>query len=490
MSRDLPRRLLLQGLAGSVLVLLGGLSSGSLVRPAPGTWLGLEPLVGRTAGALVVAGGVLALGAAWWHARTLLDEVAPRALTRAAALWSLPLLVAPPLFTRDPYAYAAQAAIVVRGLDPYVLGPDAAAGGAWSGQVDAVWRGTPSPYGPAFLAPAALALRVSGDRVELALLLLRVLAVLGLVLTAWALPRLAERTGVAPQQALWLGLANPLLLLHGVAGMHNDVLMVGLVLAALALHRHLAAAGALVVLGALVKAPALAALPVLVLAVPTWRGRLRAAALVTAGGGAVALVLPLVTGLGWGWTGTLDAGRSLLSLFSPVSGLGGLLGGAADVLGLAGSTAAVRDPVLDAAAVLGVLVAAGLLLMTPRLGPVRALGLALLAVVLLSPTVLPWYLLWGVLPLAAAVPRRAAVALGAGCLVLSLLTWPDGRSVVRPPLHGLPLVLAAAAAAVTWRTAAGTGPPASNEHGWPRPSAQPGPPPDGRSSSGRLLPPS
>ena len=489
MSRDLPRPLLLLGLAGSVLVLLGGLSSGSLVRPAPGTWLGLEPLLGRTAGALVVAVGVVALGTAWWRARACLDGVAPQALIRAAALWSLPLLVAPPLFTRDPYAYAAQAAIVVRGLDPYVLGPDAAAGGVWSGQVDAVWRGTPSPYGPAFLAPAALALRVSGDRVELAQLLLRLLAVLGLVLAAWALPRLADRAGVAPQQALWLGLANPLLMLHGVAGMHNDVLMVGLVLAALALHRHLVVAGALVVLGALVKAPALAALPVLVLAVRSWPGRLRAAGLVTAGGGATALAVPVVTGLGWGWTGTLDAGRSLLSLFSPVTGLGSLLGTAAEALGLAGTTAGVRDPVLDAAAVLGVLVAGGLLLATPRLGPVRALGLALLAVVLLSPTVLPWYLLWGVLPLAAAVSRRTAVALGAACLVLALLTWPDGRSVVRPPLHGLPLVLAAGAAAVIWRTEAGTGRPAAKEHGWPRDSTQPGPPPDGRSSSGRPPPP-
>lgn len=447
MSRDLPRRLLLLGLAGSALVLLGGLSAGSLVRPSPGSWLGLSAPTGRTAGALVVLAGVLLLGAAWWQARLSLDDVAPRALHRATALWSLPLLLAPPLFSRDAYAYAAQAAIAARGLDPYALGPDTGAGGVWSGQVDEVWRGTPSPYGPAFLGPATLLLRLTGDRVEPALLLLRLLAVAGLLLAAWALPRLAERTGVAPQQALWLGPANPLVLLHGVAGAHNDVLMVGLVLAALTVARGrtgLVLAGALVALGTLVKAPALAALPVLVLAAPTWRERARRTGPLLAGAAAVAAVVPMVTGLGWGWTGTLDAGRSLLSLFSPATGLASLAEAVVD---------GAREPLLDVAAVACVLVAGGLLLLTPRLGPVRALGLALLAVVALSPTVLPWYLLWGVLPLAAAVPRRPALALGAGCLVLSLLTWPDGRSVVRPPLYGVPLVLAAGAAAVVHRRA-------------------------------------
>jgi hypothetical protein len=83
----------------------------------------------------------------------------------------------------------------------------------------------------------------------------------------------------------------------------------------------------------------------------------------------------------------------------------------------------------------------------------QGLGLALLAVVLLSPTVLPWYVLWAVVPLAAAAGARTAAALGAGCAVLCLTTWPSGRSVVRPPLHGVPTLVATAVAVAVGRRA-------------------------------------
>jgi hypothetical protein len=455
----LPRPLLLGGFAGSVLLAVGGTGAGSLPRPAPGSWAGVEVLASSAEGlsVLLCALGAVILLACWWRLRRVLDDVAPRAVLRAAGLWSVPLLVGPPLASRDVYAYAAQAAITARGFDPYVLGP-IEGGGAFSAHVDEVWRGTPSPYGPAYLWPASLLLRLTGSSVVGTVLALRLLAVLGLALTAWALVRLARAHGVPEQRALWLGVLNPLGLLHGVAGAHNDVLMVGLMLAGVAVGLGaagraplLVAAGALVTTGALVKAPAAAALPVLVLAVAGWRERARAGALVGGGAAVVALTVPWLTGLGWGWVGTVDTGRTLLSLFSPSTGLASLVGAAAEASGLVADAATVRDPLLSAAALLAVLVAGALLLLTPRLGPVRALGLALLAVVVLSPTVLPWYLLWGVVPLAAVVGRRWADALGAACGALCLATQPSGRSLVRPPLYGLPLLAAGAAAAVALR---------------------------------------
>jgi alpha-1,6-mannosyltransferase len=109
------------------------------------------------------------------------------------------------------------------------------------------------------------------------------------------------------------------------------------------------------------------------------------------------------------------------------------------------------DAVLLAGLLLAVGVLAGLLWRTPSLGAVRACGLALLAVAVLLPVVQPWYVLWGLLPLAAVAGPRLAAGLGAGCLVLALLVWPSGRSVVRPPLYGVPTLLAVAAAAVVWR---------------------------------------
>ena len=59
----------------------------------------------------------------------------------------------------------------------------------------------------------------------------RLLALAGVALIVWALPRLARRCGVSPVSALWLGAANPLLIFHLVAGIHNEALMLGLMLA-------------------------------------------------------------------------------------------------------------------------------------------------------------------------------------------------------------------------------------------------------------------
>jgi alpha-1,6-mannosyltransferase len=86
---------------------------------------------------------------------------------------------------------------------------------------------------------------------------------------------------------------------------------------------------------------------------------------------------------------------------------------------------------------------------------VRALGLALLAVVALGPVVQPWYLLWGVVVLAAVAGPRTALFLGAGCAVLCLLVLPSGRHLIRPPLYGVPLLVAAAVALVVSRPEVG-----------------------------------
>ncbi|MCW2615202.1 MAG: hypothetical protein JWN08_2196 [Frankiales bacterium] len=100
---------------------------------------------------------------------------------------------------------------------------------------------------------------------------------------------------------------------------------------------------------------------------------------------------------------------------------------------------------LAAGLVLAALVGLALLLRADRLGPLHACGLLLLAVSLLLPVVQPWYVLWGVVLLAATGSARVAAGLGAACVVLVLLVQPSGRSVVRPPLYGVPMALAAAA---------------------------------------------
>ncbi len=423
------RRLLVAGTLGSALLALGATGVGAL---APG-WGLLREQTALALG-LCVAGLVLLAGA-WWALRAAASPV----LVRASVLWSVPLLLTPPLGSRDLYAYAGQAALVAASRDPYEQGP-ASLGGPLSAGVDDVWKDSPAPYGPVWLSLAGLVVRITGDHVVPALVGLRLLAVIGVALIGWALARLAPGSG----RALWLGVANPVVLLHLVSGGHNDALMVGLMAAGVALaftvrgSAALVAAAVLVTLAALVKVPALAALAYLPLAVPGWRPRLRRAGLVGAAAAVTAVVAAYGTGLGWGWLGTLDAGRARLSLFSPLTGLGQALGA--------------LDAVLAAGLVVAALLCAGLLLAADRLGPLTALGLTLLGVALLLPVVQPWYVLWGVCLLAAVVRPRAATALGAGCLVLSVLVAPSGRNVIRPPLYGVPMLLAAVVTLVVLRT--------------------------------------
>ncbi len=510
-------RLLAAGALGSVLLALGGTGVGAL---PPSGWGLLRSATGPAL-ALCVLGGLL-LGGAWWASRD-------RGLAhqrQACALWAAPLLLTPPLFSRDLYAYAGQAALVAAGRDPYADGPGALPGPLSAG-VDDVWLDAPAPYGPVWLVLAGAVVRVTGDALVPALVGLRLLAVAGVLLTAWALLRLAPD----PARALWLGVANPLVLLHLVAGGHNDALMLGLVAAGLAVaagtsgrgapgqervsrgpaepqadrrpqppaaavrttppsgrrpptasgRRALSLAAALVTCGALVKIPALAGLAFLpLLHTRTVPERVRAAGIVLTASAGTAVVVTVLSGLGWGWLGTLDTGRARLSLFSPLTGLGTAVGA--------------LDAVLAAGLVAAVVVGGLLLLRADRLGPLRALGLALLAVAVLLPVVQPWYLLWGTVVLAAAagpgttaagpgttaagpgttaagpgttaagpgttaggpgtaaagpgttagvVPPRVVTALGALSLVLCVMIAPSGRNVVRPPLYGLPTVLAA-----------------------------------------------
>ncbi|MBC7374007.1 MAG: polyprenol phosphomannose-dependent alpha 1,6 mannosyltransferase MptB, partial [Frankiales bacterium] len=291
--------------------------------------------------------------------------------------------------------------------------------------------------GPLWLGLAGLVVRVTGSVVP-SLVGMRLLAIVGLALLAWALLRLTE----VPGRALWLGVANPLVLVHLLSGAHNDALMIGLMAAGLAVAgrggRWLAIGAALVTGGALIKVPAVAALAFLpLLAASNLPGRLRASAVVGLSAVATAVIVTLVSGLGWGWLGSLDAGRARLALFSPLTGLGVLVGQV--------------DAVLAGGLVVAAVVGLGLLLAADRLGPLRACGLLLLSVSLLLPVVQPWYVLWGVVLLGACSSARGAAGLGAACLVLTLLVQPSGRSVVRPPLYGVPMALAAVAGCLVAR---------------------------------------
>ncbi|MEU0897476.1 polyprenol phosphomannose-dependent alpha 1,6 mannosyltransferase MptB [Streptomyces massasporeus] len=419
------RRCQVLGLAGAACLALGGETAGAL--PVEDLLL---PASARAALGLVgVYFGVVLLIAAWLLLGRLVRgprPPEPRSLLLVLATWAAPLLLAPPLFSRDVYSYLAQGAMVQAHLDVYAHGP-ARLGGPLADEVAPLWRHTGAPYGPVFLAVAAALSGLTRGELPAGLLGMRLVALAGVALMAAALPRLARHSGADPSAALWLGALNPLVLLHLVAGAHNDAVMLGLLGVGLvaALGRWPVLGAVLVTLAALVKAPAVLGLAAVV-ALQVRAGRSPAKALVTtivaAAGTTVAATA--VAGTGYGWIGALT---------TPVSpqnwALTTLLGRVTRALleHLGSDLAPLAIPAWHALGIVAAAIAIALIWLRLRLRPVYALGLSLAAVAALGPAIRPWYALWGLFLIAAAAPstsvrhRTAAVT---GVLALSVL--PSG----------------------------------------------------------------
>ncbi|MFJ5533091.1 polyprenol phosphomannose-dependent alpha 1,6 mannosyltransferase MptB [Streptomyces sp. NPDC093261] len=417
------RRCQALGLAGTAFLALGGETAGAL----PVADL-VSPESGRAALGLVgVYFGVVLLIAAW----ALLGRVirgpeppTPRALLLVLAVWAAPLLLAPPLFSRDVYSYLAQGAMVDAHIDVYTHGP-AQLGGPLADQVAPVWRDTAAPYGPVFLAVASALSGLTRGELPAGLLGMRLVALLGVALMAAALPRLARQCGADPAAALWLGALNPLVLLHLVAGAHNDAIMLGLLgVGLLAARGRLHLLGVvLVTLAALVKAPAALGL-LAVIALRRHVGIVRAVATTTVVATATTVVVTAVTGTGYGWVAALKTPISPHN-WSPTSVLGRVTGRLLDDLG--SDLAPLATPVWHAAGLLATMIAVLLIWLRLRPAPVYALGLSLAVVAVLGPAIRPWYALWGLFLIAAAAPSASVRhRVAAATAVLALAVLPSG----------------------------------------------------------------
>jgi hypothetical protein len=397
------RNLRYLGLAGSVTVAAAGTRPVGMIGVAVlvGAWLGIR------------------------RART------SRWLLVTAALWALPLLVVPPLFSGDAGAYACQGQLYDHGLSPYGHGV-ADLPCTWLAKVPPLWWDTPSPYGPLWVALSGAA--AAPGAWSGAVALLRAVALAGLAMGVGYGYRLARSLGTDPSRVAWLSAASPLVLLHGVAGVHNDALLAGLVVAGLAYAatgRYGVRAGVLLGLALAVKVTALVAVPFAVSLIAKER-RLaplaRATAVVAATAAAAFAALSLATGLGLGWLPALSGTTTLIQWTSPPTGVGMAAGyvlrglGRVDLSPLA----------LDVTRGLGLLVLAVVLVVLwwrarTAVDAVRGAGLALAATALLGPVFFPWYALAPLAVLASAVAwERWLAGTVAG---LSLIVLPDGRGV-------------------------------------------------------------
>jgi alpha-1,6-mannosyltransferase len=441
------------GVAAAVVLAASSWGSGS--RPTLNRhilWPGLEwwsAKGGSPVAALVSLVAMAVLLLAWWRLRAA--AVTVRWWWTTAAAWFLSLVASVPLYSRDLYSYAAQGALWQQGLSPYehtVSELDS----PWRHSTAPTWLHSTAPYGPVFLLVARGVATVSGGHLWVALLLLRLVAVVGVVVIAWAVADLARRLGtVSAERATWLAVATPLVGAHFVSGGHNDALMVGGMLAALvlALRRRLVWAAVLVGLAAMVKLTAIVALPFVVLLahlpvgeVFQWRSRvseyLKPAVVAVGAAGVTIGAVTLATGLGWSWLNpTATSGKNEQWTSLP-TGLGIAVGAVGHVLGHDDW----RDLGITVMRAVGLVVLALLLVVIwlralrhadDRPLVVRSLGWALLAVMVLAPAFLGWYFLWVLPVLAVAVvpgsARRTRTWLAVAATVLCFTQLPDGYSL-------------------------------------------------------------
>ncbi|MGW8885781.1 polyprenol phosphomannose-dependent alpha 1,6 mannosyltransferase MptB [Streptomyces sp. NPDC055749] len=436
------------GTAGSVAVVAGGWAAGKLPARDPwGLWVSHGSLLTTSAAVLAYAGLTL-LVVAWWQYGRAGASVRESLVT--LVWWTAPMLLAPPLYSADVYSYIAQGAMVIEGHDVYAVGPSVldpgGLGGDAAASVGGHWTDTPAPYGPFFLVLARGVVWLTGGTIVPAVLGMRLIAVGALALTVWALLRLAREHGRSESAALWLGALNPLLLMHVIGGMHNDGLMIGLMLAGvvLALRDRWITGSVLVGLAMMVKSPAAVALlfiGVLVTRAATGPYARRLAKGLLAPGlvaAAVAVAATFLAGTGFGWLGTQNVASTIHTALSVTSDIGLGLGHLLHlVIGTEPATVKSVVQTLGLAAAVALILHLAWRALRGRVEPVHALGLALLVLVALSPMVQPWYLLWGMAVVAATASHgRAGTAVAVLSAALVYETHPTGST----PPYGFVLV--------------------------------------------------
>jgi alpha-1,6-mannosyltransferase len=198
--------------------------------------------------------------------------------------------------------------------------------------------------------------------------------------------------------------------------------------------------------------------------------RCRRPVLVVVAAGAAGLGLTAVvgaaTGLGLGWIGALGSTTDVFSWMAPTNQIGFLVGGVGNLFG-AQATASAIHVARMLGAVVGAALAVKVLLAVyrGRTEPVRALGILFAVMLLCGPVVHPWYVLWTILPLAAAVrlPRhRTRIAALSAVIALALPPAGSGAAVLIAG-YALAVVAACAIGAVWWsRSVRAGGTPAAD----------------------------
>ncbi|MFD3747577.1 alpha-(1-_6)-mannopyranosyltransferase A [Nocardia sp. NPDC058633] len=489
----------LMGFFGAMMITFGGFGAGAVRKRDPLlealhlSWLRFGH--GYALSTILIWIGVLMMITAWVRlGRTTLGKghstVTLNELRAIVGIWITPLLFAAPMFSRDVYSYLAQGALLRDGFDPYQVGP-VANPGVLLDNVSTVWTTTTAPYGPMFLLIGHAITSITGDNLIAGTIALRIVMLPGLALMMWAVPYLTKHLGGKPTVALWLAVLNPLVLVHLIGGVHNEMLMVGLMCAgiALVLERHHVAGIVVVAIGVAIKATAGVALPFLVWIWILHEKERRAAerrgvadseggppddqkhpdaarpsadmphplfvfAKITGIGiGVFALVFgaaSVIAGVGFGWVTALQGSNKIIQWLSLPTILAHMVTWVTpldfdSVLGVTRRLCQV--------ALVALLVATWWRFRHSEREAVMGIIIAFVAIVLLSPAALPWYYSWP-LALAAgfALSTRTLMWLVGVCTWLMLVFQPDGSIGLYNFWHVALAIFAAVVAAVSLRT--------------------------------------
>jgi len=332
------------------------------------------------------------------------------------------VLLAPPLLLTDVYNYVSYAKLgVIHHLNPYVHPPRAARHD--SIYPYATWHYQATPYGPLFTLATYPLARLGLPAAVWILKFGTVLASLGCV---GLLAACGRRLGRSPAVcAIAFGL-NPLLIVYGVGGVHNDFLMMVVLLAGLLwlLQGRAIAGGAAAVAAIGVK---LSAAPMALFVLLS--GRPRRLVAFGAAGAAVLLVALFAIVFGTRAPGLTDQANTITN-FSVPDDLASLFGVRATHR-CAGHFYPCLNSTISLITTSAFVVAMLALAWRAFRGadPLACAGWAAVALILTLASVMPWYVLW-VLPFAVLSQSRALhVTTGILCVLLLIFGQPTAHLI-------------------------------------------------------------
>lgn len=453
------------GLVASLAILAGASQQNSpFTVKSPGAWWFGIPGADQTphiggpgqwlfVGVCAVYGGMILMLRAWYDIIRLASRMKGIPVAKFVPVfiaWMIPLLLVAPLFSQDPYSYAAQGELMSHHISPYLYGPGLLSTGNSFGALTApMWRYVTSPYGPVFLVLDGWIVQAMHHNALASIEALRFLALAGVVMFAAAIPAVARSFHRDAATAFALAVLNPLILLNLIAGEHNDALMLGFLVVGYAVFRrgHPIFGVLLCSVAAAVKIPGFIGV---IYIGWEWKGSmLPARERIRPLFGAIALGAVAMTaasefaGVGWRWIAGLSNPDTVRSWLDPATAVGLLFGQVANLFGLNSLGHPLLTFARAGALSLSVVIAVVLLVWSDRIGPLSAIGWSCIAVVVLGPVVQPWYLAWGVVflaPIAEGKVRRFLFVISAISCFLGL---PGGSVLIHELQSANPILIAA-----------------------------------------------